>query len=91
MTIESVEASYINSFCGYCRFFGHCSSDTGMDYDDNACWEYVEDGFYAQDRATRQKSQQKAEVIRTGTQQTKQLVSQTGDNPAGREAHGCLT
>ena len=37
------DVSYLNSFCGYCRFFGHCSSDIGVEYGDHACWEYVED------------------------------------------------
>ncbi len=43
MASSSDEASYINSFCGHCRFFGQCETE----YGDYACWEYVEDDIHA--------------------------------------------
>lgn len=52
MSTISEEVSYINSFCGYCRFFGHCSSDNGVDYGDYACWEFVAEEFCADNGAT---------------------------------------
>ncbi len=48
MATESKNVSYINSFCGYCRFFGQCETE----YGDYACWEYVEDEIYAGNGAT---------------------------------------
>ena len=52
MSTSSEEVSYINSFCGHCRFFGQCSSENGVNYGDWACWEYVEDDIYAGNGAT---------------------------------------
>ena len=48
MGIESEEVLHINSFCGYCHFFGQCETD----YGDFACWEYVEDGVCSGNDAT---------------------------------------
>lgn len=43
MAVCSEDVSGINSFCGYCRFFGHCATE----YGDHACWEFAADEFWA--------------------------------------------
>ncbi len=43
METNSEDVAGINSFCGYCRFFGHCATE----YGDHACWEFVADEFWA--------------------------------------------
>ena len=43
MEVCSEDVSSINSFCGYCQFFGNCATE----YDDHACWEFMPDEFWA--------------------------------------------
>lgn len=52
MSDSSADVSGGSSFCGHCRFFGQCSSEDGVDYGDWACWEYIENGVYADNDAT---------------------------------------
>lgn len=48
MSTSSEEVSYTNSFCGHCRFFGHCATE----YGDHACWEFIAEDFCADNDAT---------------------------------------
>ena len=40
--VETEDSWYLGSFCGYCRFFGICSSNSRVEYGDEAYWEYME-------------------------------------------------
>ena len=41
MSKNTLDDWYLTGFCGHCHFFGHCSSDAGVEYGDWACWEFV--------------------------------------------------
>ena len=38
---ETEESWYLGNFCGFCRFFGDCSSTNHVEYGDEACWEFM--------------------------------------------------
>ena len=43
METNSEDVAGIARYCGYCRFFGGCDTN----YEDDACWEFMADEFWA--------------------------------------------